>query len=150
VKVVVPYTSLHLVTEMVTAWYKPEYVKLTDDDAYRRLLKRLWEERETVVIVEHDIVPWPYAIDELFRCCCWWGAYSYHLHGGIGVHHGFGCTKLGSKLMEALPDIWDEPGHWNSLDQRLYFAAREVGIEPHPHRPAVIHVSEKHIGEKNG
>ena len=146
-KVVVPYTNLHPVTKMVTEWYKPEYVHLEDDDAYRRLLKQLWEERESVVIVEHDVVPWPYAIEELFRCSCWWGAYSYQLHGGVGIHHGFGCTKFGLKLMEAVPFIWDEPGHWNSLDQRLYFCARKLGIEPHPHRPPVIHLSEKHIGE---
>jgi hypothetical protein len=145
-KVVVPYVELHPVTRQVTEPYNPEYVPLVGDDAYRQLMHRLWQEGEPFVIVEHDIIPWPGAIEELFACSCAWGAYSYKLHGGIGIYHGFGCTKITPELMDATPCIWSQPAHWNTLDQRLWFAARAKGLEPHPHRPAVTHLSRRHDG----
>lgn len=143
-RVVVPFQRLHPVTKKVVDYYRPEYCHLQDEDDYRLLMQRLWREREPVIVVEHDIVPWPFAIEELWRCSCSWGAYSYQLHGGVGIYHGFGCTKLTPALMEALPDIWDTPAHWSDLDQILWFAARDKGLEPHPHRPAVVHLSERH------
>ena len=145
-RVIVPYVALHPITRFVLDSYglPVEYVAMTDDDAYRRLLARIWADAEPVVLVEQDIAPWPQAIEELWGCPCDWGAYSYRLHGGIGIFHGFGCTKLTPRLMRALPDVWNEPGRWDVLDQRLFFAARDRELEPHHHRPAVIHLSERH------
>jgi len=143
-RVVVPFQRLHPVTKKVVDYYRPEYVHLEDDDGYRLLMQRLWREREPVIIIEQDIVPWPYAVEELWRCSCSWGSYSYQLHGGIGIVHGFGCCKLTTILMDAVPNVWDEPERWDVLDQRLFFAAREVGLEPHRHRPDVTHLNERH------
>jgi len=145
-RVVVPFTNLHPVTKQVLDNYglNVEYVHLEGDDGYRQLMKRLWNERKDVVIVEHDIVPWPGAIEELVACPCTWGTYSYELLGGIGVTHGFGCAKLTRSLMDCVPDVWDAPLKWDILDQKLFFTARTLGIEPHLHRPPVVHLSGKH------
>lgn len=146
-RVVVPHTNLHPITKRVLDSYglPVEYVPLEGDDGYRQLLRSLWVRRQPVVIVEHDILPFPGAVEELAGCSCAWGSFTYRLHGGYGIHHGFGCTKLTPRLMDAVPTVWDEPGKWDILDQRLYFAARAVGHEPHPHRPAVIHLSEREL-----
>jgi hypothetical protein len=143
-KVVVPYTKLHPVTEFVLTSYRPEYVDVSAPDGYRQFFKGLWERRETVIIVEHDIVPWPGALDELWQCPCTWGSYTYHLHGGLGIHHGFGCTKLSARLMEETSDVWESSSGWNMLDQVLFFEARALGFEPHHHRPAVTHLNPRH------
>ena|SRR5215207_6192247 len=143
-RVIVPFTKLEPATELVLRPYIPEYVDVSTLDSYRLLLKRIWETGKTVIIVEHDIVPWPGALDELWYCPCAWGSYSYHLHGGIGIHHGFGCTKLSSRLMAETQGVWDDGISWNMLDQVLLFKARAYGFEPHHHRPAVVHLNPRH------
>lgn len=147
-RVVVPYTRLHPVTKAVLNSYglPVEYMPLPEPDSYRQLLADLWRRREPVVIVEHDVVPWPGAIEELAACPCAWGSNTYLLHGGYGVHHGFGCTKLTPALMEATPYVWDTSTPWHDLDAHLLFAARDVGFDPHPHRPPVVHLSVRELG----
>jgi hypothetical protein len=144
VKIVVPYTNLHPATRMVMSVYEGvRYENVAREDAYRQLLHNLWLERETFVIVEHDIVVWPGAIEELHDCMGRWCSCSYRLFGGVGVYHGLGCTKISDRLISILPGLWDEPCPWDMLDQRLWFAAREVGQEPHCHRPPVIHLNAR-------
>jgi hypothetical protein len=146
IPVVVPFSNLHPVTKAVLDSYKLPvcYVPLEDDDAYRRLLQRLWHEGQSVILIEQDIVCWPGALEELAGCSCVWGSYTYRMHGGLGIHHMFGATKITSHLMEATAGVWDEPGRWDVLDQRLWFAARDR-FEPHPHRPPVIHLSAREL-----
>lgn len=120
---------------------------------YHHLMRDIWSQRKQVIIVEHDIVPWPGAIAELAACPCAWGSYSYKIHGGIGIFHGLGCTKLTPELMDATSDLWSDEvwhqDHWSKIDQVLFFAARERGYEPHHHRPPVIHLSDKHNTSEN-
>jgi hypothetical protein len=146
VKVVLPYVGKgpHPVTLLVLSGYRPELVDVSADDGYLNLMRRLWKERKPVIIVEHDIVPWPGALEELWHCPCVWGAFSYHLHGGIGVFHGFGCTKITPELMNAVPTVWDAPTPWNMLDQVLALAALNEEYIPHPHRPPVTHLNDRH------
>lgn len=145
--VVVPYSDGHLNpwTRRVLDSYaiNVSYSLLPDDDAYRRLLRDLWQAQRTVVLVEQDIVPWYGAIEELYRCMGEWCSCAYRYRGGYGIYHGLGCTKVSAELMQATPGLWDAPGHWSEMDRRLYFAAREVGQEPHPHRPPVLHLKEE-------
>lgn len=144
-KVVVPHTNLHPVTKQVLESYRlpVRFVEIKDDDAYRRLLRDLWDEDETVVLVEHDVAPWPGAIEELLACPCLWGSNSYIINGGVGIYHGLGCTKISTGLMRMLPGLWNEAKHWSQLDRHLWFAARAIAQEPHPHRPPVIHLNPR-------
>jgi hypothetical protein len=150
VKLVVPYTQLHPLVPRILATYglSPIYVSLEDDDAYRRLMQRLWIDQETTVIVEHDILPWEGAVQELYFCPGSWCSCSYRLggvHGGVGIYHGLGCTKLSTKIMAATKGLWDKPYHWSLIDRVLFFAAREQELDPHPHRPPVIHLNEREL-----
>lgn len=143
--VIVPYAgSLNEWVRRILDSYDVDvdYRFLEDEDSYRRLLRRIWYERKPVVLVEHDILPWYGAIEELFNCMGQWCSCAYRYRGGYGIYHGFGCTKLSTELMVHTPHVWDEPGHWSTLDQRLYFTARGIGQEPHPHRPPVIHLKQ--------
>lgn len=141
-KVIVPYTTLHPTTRQVLDSYNldVDYVPMLGDSGYRALLANLWAALEPVIIVEQDILPWPGAIEELCACPCQWGTYSYPYQGGIGIAHMLGCAKLTTGLMAALPNVWDNPAPWYDLDRILFFAARDIGIEPHLHRPPVIHL----------
>lgn len=147
IRIVVPYTNLHeLVPKLLATYgYDPEYVKLVGDDGYQLLMRRLWKEREDVCIVEQDILPWPGAIEELFACECFWGTYTYRTNQGLGVRHMLGCTKLTGRLMQLTDGIWDEWRHWSVIDQTLFFAARNQNVEPHLHRPPVIHVNPREL-----
>ncbi len=86
-KIVVPFTNLHPVTKAVLESYKLKinYYELDDRDNYRRLLKTLWEENETVILIEHDIVPWHGAIEELYNCPCHWDQLDTKLYLGVKV-----------------------------------------------------------------
>lgn len=145
-RVIVPYSSLHPVVKQVLDKYALDirYVQMEGLYAYHGLLKELWSKLEPFVIVEQDVLPWPGAIEELWQCSGDWCTYSYRMHGGIGIAHALGCAKLSARLMASLPNVWDEQIAWNTLDQVLFFAARNAGIEPHMHRPPVIHLSERH------
>lgn len=142
-KVVVPYTDLHpLVKTVLDSYQLPTtYVALPTDDSYRQLLKRLWDEGETVCLVEHDIVPWYGCLEELDGCMGQWCTCAYRYGGGYGLYHLLGCTKLSATLMRRLPGLWDQPRPWSELDRHLFFAAREIGQDPHGHRPPVLHLN---------
>jgi hypothetical protein len=150
VKLVVPYTQLHPLVPRVLATYglKPEYVFLEDDDAYRRLMQCLWDDGETVVIVEHDVLPWEGAVEELYNCSGPWCSCSYRIGGAVGIYHGLGCTKLSAELIRRTAGLWDRPYHWSVIDRVLLFTAREHELEPHPHRPSVIHLSERELASE--
>lgn len=137
-RILVPFTELNPATKQVLSPLGAYFVHMADEYHYNSLLKAQWEQGETFFIVEHDIVPWPGALDELNACPCEWGTYSYQ--PSLGVSHMLGCCKLTDRLIAKLPGLWDTPRHWAELDQHLFFAAREKGIEPHLHRPPVTHL----------
>lgn len=138
--IIVPYKNVHPVTRQVLTPLGAEFFYMHNDLSYCDLLRQFWSWGSTIRIVEQDIVPWPGALDELLMCSGMWCTYSYEMHGGIGISHMLGCCKLTEELMKALPDVWATPRHWSELDQHLFFAARENGIEPHLHRPPVTHL----------
>ena len=132
----------------------PVYIFMGGDEYYHRLLSDLWEDQEDVIIVEHDVLPWPGAIEELAQCPYPWCSCSYKIglsqtgKAGYGIYHTFGCTKFSSHFMGQLPYVWSqiESRHWRHLDAQLSAAAVAVGQIPHPHRPPVLHL-HKHDHE---
>lgn len=154
-KVIVPYVAdrLHSVTRAVLQSYNLDttFHDLGDDPfAYWRLLRSLWLAGETVCIVEQDVVPWPGLLEEMDGCCGMWCTCTYRYGFGYGLYHMLGCTKLSDDLMKQTAGVWDEPVKWDVCDGHLLRAAQRVDLEPHPHRPPCIHLSEKEIGPTNG
>ena len=145
-RVIVPYTNLRPLVKAALEQYNlhPQFIRLDHEDSYWHLLSDIWERNEPVVINEHDVLPWPGAIQEIQNCPAHWCSYTYRMQGGYGIHHAFGCTKLGQGLIETLPDAWVnvDSTRWSDLDAQLCIMARNAGLTPHPHRPPVIHLKE--------
>ena len=127
-----------------------EYVDVSGDDyAYGRLLRRLWADAETFLLIEHDVVPWLHTIPEMLLCPEPYCAAPYAWGQAVGV--ALGCTKFDGLLMRAYPDAaevacripsnYGRPGHWRQLDVWLQAAVlRDLyGYQPHCHLPAVAH-----------
>ena len=147
-RVIVPYTLKYPIVQAFIKKECPqvEFIQMHQDEDYWKLMCEIWEAREDVVINEHDVLPWPTAINELASCPFDWCSYTYEMKQGYGIHHAFGCTKLGAGLMDKLPDVWTqvESVHWRNLDAQLCEIAKTLGITPHPHRPPVIHLKGLH------
>lgn len=148
-KVICPYTESrrYLVNSLIAPIIKREgidceFITMNSDDDYWKLMCGLWEQREPLVINEHDVLPWPGAIQALFDCPYHWCSYTYEMKGGYGIHHGLGCTKFTTKFMENFPDVWInvDTTMWNTLDAQLSKAARFDNFYPHPHNPPVTHL----------
>lgn len=71
-KVVCPYTNLlQFATEFFLRLEEPDtrFVDVSHSDmAYFDLFEKLWSEKETFIIVEHDVVIWPGALHEMYDC----------------------------------------------------------------------------------
>jgi hypothetical protein len=120
----------------------PRFAPVSHDHDYWKLFCELWREGKTVVLIEHDVLPWPGAIEELLACPALWCSCSYRINGGYGIHHAFGCTKISADFMQLLPDVWQRiiNREWHALDSQLCHAALQAGQVPHPHRPPAIHL----------
>lgn len=143
-KLVVPYAPGRLneyVPAVLSSYgHSPQFVELHGDHGYSDLLKTLWAEGETFVLVEQDVLPWPGAVEELHNCVGLWCSCSYIHNGAHGLYHMLGCTKVSARLIGMLPHVWDKPVHWTRCDTHLYHEARALGQDPHPHRPPVVHL----------
>ena len=145
---VVPYTSLNPLVPKVLRDYgfTPWFVHLPEVDSYWNLLRNLWEMQEDVVIVEHDVIPWPGALEELVACAKPWCSFSYLRQitpekRAVGDYFGFGCVKFARELMEQLPNAFEQmvDHHWSKLDTQFEWFTYQNSVRPHHHRPAVVH-----------
>lgn len=106
---------------------------------YCDLLAALWTFGEGVIIIEHDIAPWPGAIHQLQVCEQAWCAYEYPLN--FSMVAALGCTKFATSLVDStwtlalkLHEI-----HWGAVDGVLISRLELMGYKPHIHYPPVAH-----------
>jgi hypothetical protein len=109
----------------------------------------LWDINEPFIIVEHDILPWPGAIQRIWECDHHWCGYQYYVHGGL--HAYLGCAKFNPQLIGECP-LPDHNVHWAALDQTIIDEMAQRGIKGHLHQPAVSHLNFGHqiITSPNG
>lgn len=149
-RVFIPYTVLQPYTKLALRGYHPTLVKLDDAWGYTDYWQARWDEREDVISVEHDIVPWHGALEAMDECPEAWCFHQYS--AGETVPPGtpyFGCVKITSRLMDKMPDVWErqrsatwgEAAAWTWCDAWLYQCATELGIEPHQHTPPVSNLN---------
>lgn len=150
--VVVPYVNgdrwqfkamrLNLVMDGIEA----RYVRLDDaiaaDYEYARLFRQLWDEGDPFVIVEHDVIPWPGAIRNLWECDEPWCAYPYYVRGGL--HAILGCVKFVPEALGPCPLPEGEAIHWTNVDEIAIPELSRRGFPGHQHHPAVSHL---HFGQ---
>jgi len=146
----VPYTDLR--DETATALRQTGklviYVDVSgSSEAYFDLLHDLWGKGESFIIVEHDVVVHPTALQELEECKYSWCAFPTPYFNG--QHVGLGCVKFGSLLLKRFPKAMDQvatmhdpkhpPKHWCRLDTWLQTQVLLTN-ERHVHAPALRHL----------
>jgi hypothetical protein len=130
--------------------------------AYGDYFTRRWAAGRSFVNVEHDVVPWPGAIDQLVRCPEPWCHFDYTDHTDVDKMNEFrpaifGCVKFGARIIAATLGVWTvrrqlgsegfawpdggwlgrgEP-EWRTLDSFFWLYAADRGWRPHLHHPAV-------------
>jgi hypothetical protein len=89
VKIFVPYTKIHSETLLSLNPYEYTTVKMTHWDSYREYFQERWDECETFINVEHDMVFPNGAIEELLNCPeLWCGFTQYTIRDLIRYHFG--------------------------------------------------------------
>lgn len=144
--VVIPTTThacvatLALITEGV---YNVNEIMMRSRFDYGMLFTEYWIKRQGFIIVEHDVIPWPGAIDELQECPNDWCAFRYPMFDikkeGL-CNKGLGCTKFSRRLThEPFDTIWGETP-WQELDGWVSTYIEKLGYEIHIHTPPVAHI----------
>ncbi len=139
----VPYTEVQPATRIALQPYTVQWHEIETD--YAQYWRDQWTYGQPFINVEHDVVPWPGALEGLWSCIGAWCAYAYH-HGeqhptsGAG-HPPAGCVKIGRGLIEATPSLWDDADGWLDMDGRLARGARAAGIEVCQHFPPVVNAN---------
>lgn len=153
-KLYVPYTKLNPATR-ITVWeYDFEFVKLKGKYGYSEFLKERWDEGKDFLLVEHDVVVWPGAIESLVKCTHPWCAFDYSKDTVWETQEAelrgipLGCVKITSDFIKQTPDIWDNPVDWHVCDLYLFKCAKEKGLFPHQHFPGVVNANPTFLGRR--
>lgn len=145
--VFVPYTKLERITKRALHGTHFHAVELIDAESYYDYFVQRWAEGKPFINVEHDVVPWPGAIDDLWNCPEPWCAHGYMPYDNFNdqAYSVFlGCVKFSSQFILGLHDVWQalENRHWTQLDGHLTTFARAYGYNVHQHRPAVLNIGQ--------
>lgn len=116
-----------------------ELVIADNDYTYGRTLKRLWEEGERFINIEHDIVPWPGACEHIWQCTLGHCVYPYPIGYSGKLGGSLGMIMLDPNVWQGknLAEGWDET-KWNYLDAAVYGSLKP---KPHRHMPPVAHLT---------
>lgn len=128
-RIIVPYTALSWLTVEALEAAHPDtweacYVG-SDDEAYFRLLSKLWHEQEDFAIVEQDIVVNPETLTSFGKCSAQICVAPYpYLRSD--TYAGLGCIRFRGGAMKAFPDLMEcvarrcnplhAQRHWCTLD----------------------------------
>jgi hypothetical protein len=117
-------------------------VKLERDLSYDQLFRELWDKAEPFILVEHDIVPWPGAVQELWACPEPWCGFPYSVFGQLKSY--LGCTKFNPSQLGECP-LPDELQSWQVMDRKIEAGMLKRGHKGHLHSPAVSHLNFAHV-----
>lgn len=137
-----------------------EAVVATEAYTYGETMHRYWQMGDTFINVEHDIVPYPGALEALDECEHEFCGYDYPIgHAGIlgpGRGSALGCVKFDRKLMQDYPNL-SRPWRyipWNQLDAGIFTSLKDKIPNPtivntrwthfcwHEHLPPVAHLDD--------
>jgi hypothetical protein len=111
--------------------------------SYSDMFTTLWKRNQGFVSIEHDIVPWPGAIEKLQQCIKPWCSYEYPLAPGT-LRPALGCIKVADWTVHHFPNLYKmwENRKWNYLDGSVCPALESVTGRTHIHTPPVAHVKK--------
>jgi hypothetical protein len=143
IPLVVPYTQLRPETRAALADQDVTFVDVSGgDDHYFWLVQALWHRAEGAIIIEHDVVPYPGAIDALRGCPGDWCGVPTLV--GINWRPFHGCVKFSAELMARHPDTVNrlEDHHWQAFDGPMDRYLLQQGEHVHMHWPAARHLND--------
>jgi hypothetical protein len=110
-------------------------------EAYASHLVNAWQAGEEFINVEHDVAPWPGALEQMWHCDAEFCYFQYPMFPPGRHGSGIGCCKFGQSLIEALPHSWEDWGNvpWWDLDAAIISELKVAGIDRHEHLPYVAH-----------
>lgn len=153
----VPYTHVREATYLylLQHYNTPEYPVVWQDVsggdwAYNHYLSDSWYAGRTFINLEHDIVPWPGAVESIDQCEKPWCFYGYRADlrmVEIGAAN-FGLVKFSDVLIATTKNVWkdmrDDPDYspinkpWRFNDLWFFQYATKLGFVPHQHWPSVL------------
>lgn len=118
-----------------------ELVLMKHEYSYSDLFCHLWKIQESFISLEHDIVPWPGALEKLRQCGRSYCSYEYPLAPNA-MQAALGCVKISDSVMKKYPLLWKlwDNVLWNQLDGRVCTALLATFGETHIHTPPFAHV----------
>lgn len=148
--IIVPYSLTNGTTAVLDAvklnlsiqGLRPTMVKLERDFSYDQLFRGLWEKGEPFILVEHDIVPWPGAVQQLWDCPEPWCGFPYSVFGELRSY--LGCTKFDPRRLGACP-LPEELVSWQVMDKQIERTLLSQKFAGHLHGPAVSHLNFAHV-----
>jgi hypothetical protein len=145
-KVIVPYTKITPECDAALTKHAPKAERVYvggGDREYWRLLLGLWNQQQSFVIVEHDVVLTADTLPSIARCPALWCACPYPYISTIS--YGLACVKFRKELMVRFPMFIELVGqgnvrkhgqaHWCTLDQIIspvLWALGETRCQAHP------------------
>lgn len=148
--IVVPYAPIYGTPSVLDAvklalgvqGLRPRMVKLEQDFSYHQLIQELWAKQEPFILVEHDIIPWPGAVQQLWTCPEGWCAFPYACLGELRAY--LGCTKFDPVKLGECP-LPEELLTWQVMDQRIKKTLMMRQAKCHMHEPGVTHLNFAHV-----
>ena len=149
-RVIVPYTKITPECDEALERHAPKaeriYVGASDQD-YWRLLLALWGQRQSFILVEHDVVIDEHTLPSLARCPDLWCACPYPYISTVS--YGLACVKFRREVMEKVPLLMEvvgcgtprnhPAGHWCTLDQIISPVLWSLGVGRCQKHPLVGH-----------
>ena len=149
----VPYTEIQYPTKIVLAPYPERHeVRLPPtNDGYPRFLSERWKEGKKFINVEHDMVFWPGALEQIWECEEDWCVFGHWKEDEFGTDRGgtpyLGVAKFSEKFISETQGVWDdwkEPC-WTICDCHLYEHAKARGLKVHQHFPPVVNANPRYL-----
>jgi hypothetical protein len=140
--VAVPFTSLRAETVVALTGEQVRYSPMLDDGSYFELLRDLWVDGRSFIIVEHDIVVNETTLDELRVCDHDWCAMPFPYRGNP-MAYSLACAKFSAALIARNPDLMEivgqrsdakhPPRHWCRMDAWIWQLLTDRGEVRHEH-----------------
>lgn len=145
-RVFVPHTRLQVATRVALRRVEHEPVELTAGYTYPDYWRDRWHAGEGFVNVEHDVVPWPGAVESLIECPAPWCAFGYHTNDVFADRERssypyVGCVKFSARAIELTRGACDGLTDWLMVDHALALALRAAGLDVHQHFPSVVNAN---------
>lgn len=155
-RIFVPYTELQRATRIALRHHDYTTVNVART-GYLAYWQARWKDGQTFINVEHDVVPWPGALEQLWECPKPWCAFGYA--EPVPGYPVLGCAKFSAEAIAAAPELpapgyirshkWattaEEATSWLTMDRLIGHALLGAGVMPHRHNPPVSNLNPIYV-----